>query len=270
MTQPDLFPSAKPEPPPVEVMAAIDYDDNQDPRGLLMSEKLDGVRAIWNGRTLRSRSGNLIHAPGWWTAQLPSGDDVYDGELWAGRGRFQDTLSYVRKKQPIRAEWEQITYCVFDAPRCLQPLVVRLAACAVMLKGCPVARHVPQYPCRSRSHFEDWYAALLEAGAEGVVLRDPNAMYEPGPSASFLRCKPRQTHEAEVIGYEIGTGRNASRTGALVCTWNGRLFKLANGLQDVDRENPPPVGALVTFSHQGTTNNGKPRFPVYITERNYE
>ena len=102
MTQGDLFGTTTPEPEGFEVNTAADYA-GQDPAGLLMSEKLDGIRAKWNGHTLRTRKGNLINAPGWFLAQLPKGD-VLDGELWAGRGRFQDVLSYT-KATPITAEW---------------------------------------------------------------------------------------------------------------------------------------------------------------------
>mgnify|MGYP001563027299 FL=1 len=37
-----------------------------------VSEKLDGVRAVWDGRELRFRSGRRVPAPEWFTASLPA------------------------------------------------------------------------------------------------------------------------------------------------------------------------------------------------------
>ena len=50
-------------------------------------EKLDGVRAWWDGRQFLSRQGNVYHAPQWFTAGLPN--VCLDGELWLGRKAFQ-------------------------------------------------------------------------------------------------------------------------------------------------------------------------------------
>ena len=55
-----------------------------------MSEKLDGVRAYWNGENFYSRNGLLFDAPAWFKAGLPT-DTHLDGELWCGRdGRWPD------------------------------------------------------------------------------------------------------------------------------------------------------------------------------------
>ena len=50
-----------------------------------MSEKLDGVRAYWNGENLYTRNGKHLYPPEWFTAKLPKGFAL-DGELWIRRG----------------------------------------------------------------------------------------------------------------------------------------------------------------------------------------
>ena len=45
---------------------------SEDPTGYFMSEKLDGMRCIWDGSTLRARTGNTINAPSKLVAQLPA------------------------------------------------------------------------------------------------------------------------------------------------------------------------------------------------------
>lgn len=68
-------------------MLAQTYDpDQHDPVGWWMSEKLDGVRCYWNGKTMYTRNGNKIFAPKEWTDNLP--DVAIDGELWSSRDSF--------------------------------------------------------------------------------------------------------------------------------------------------------------------------------------
>ena len=53
------------------VQLALEAPPDVDPRGWLISEKFDGVRAWWDGQVLRFRSGIVIEAPGWFSASLP-------------------------------------------------------------------------------------------------------------------------------------------------------------------------------------------------------
>jgi DNA ligase-1 len=55
---------------------------------MLMSEKLDGMRAVWDGEGLYSRTGKPVSAPPSFFEQLPPGFAL-DGELFLGRKRFQ-------------------------------------------------------------------------------------------------------------------------------------------------------------------------------------
>ena len=78
------------------LLLAREWPADADPAGHLVSEKLDGVRALWDGRVLRFRSGGLIAAPAWFTARLPA--EPLDGELWLGRGRFEALSGGVRRQ----------------------------------------------------------------------------------------------------------------------------------------------------------------------------
>ena len=79
-----------------------------------VSEKYDGVRGYWDGHTLRTRGGETVAAPAWFTAGWP--DTPMDGELWAGRGRFSHAQSTVRQQQPDDAAWREMRFMVFDLP----------------------------------------------------------------------------------------------------------------------------------------------------------
>ena len=185
-------------------MLAKTYD-GQKVKGWLMSEKLDGVRAIWTGAQLMSRNGNKFYAPDWFTAQLPAGV-MLDGELYIDHGAFQKTVGTVRKKNPIDAEWQAIRYCVFDAPECKGGFETRLTFCSEILAGCAVAEVVKHKACASPEHLDKFFSDLVSIGAEGIMLRRPGSAYEQCRSDSLLKLKPLNSDEAEIVGYQEGEG----------------------------------------------------------------
>ena len=77
------------------LLLARDAPADIDPAGWLVSEKLDGVRARWDGARLVLRSGLPVAAPAWFTRRLPP--VALDGELWLGRGRFDALSGLVRR-----------------------------------------------------------------------------------------------------------------------------------------------------------------------------
>ncbi len=95
------------------LLLAESWDNAADLTGWWMSEKLDGVRAYWDGKQFLSRQGNLYHAPDWFVEGLP--EVPLDGELWIGRKKFQRTVSIVRR-QDKSDQWKEVRYLVFDAP----------------------------------------------------------------------------------------------------------------------------------------------------------
>ena len=79
---------------PPALMLAKDYQPGIAIGDYWVSEKLDGVRGRWDGRRLWTRGGYPVDAPAWFTAGWP--DVAMDGELWMGRGRFEETSTLVR------------------------------------------------------------------------------------------------------------------------------------------------------------------------------
>jgi DNA ligase-1 len=86
----------------------------QNPKGWLISEKLDGVRCYWDGAAMWTRNKKPFYAPDWFIAELPK-DLPLDGELFTARDDFQNAVSIVRK-QDKSERWRKITYMVYDAP----------------------------------------------------------------------------------------------------------------------------------------------------------
>lgn len=232
-----------------------------DPAGWWMSEKLDGVRALWDGSVLTTRTGQAIDAPLWFTQALPKSLPL-DGELWAGRGTFQQTVSIVRSRGGDG--WHAIRYAAFDVPQVASAFEHRQGALRQAL-GDGVAFALPQRLCHGHGDLMAELCRIERAGGEGVMLRQPGSRYEAKRSATLLKVKTFHDAEATVVGYERGTGRNASCVGAIVaCLQDGTEFRVSSGLTDALRRSPPAVGTVFTFKYQELTDAGVPRFPSFL------
>jgi DNA ligase-1 len=260
--------AAKEGAPPV--LLALSYADLAppiDPAGWWMSEKLDGVRAWWDGKGFLSRLGNRYLAPEWFVAKLPA--FPLDGELWLGRKQFQRCVSIARR-QDRHDSWRELRYVVFDAPDPAAPFEERLERCRSWAERerPPHAEVHPHAPCRDREHLAAELARVEALGGEGLMLRQPGSAYVAGRSTTLLKVKNFRDAEARVIGHTKGSGRHQGRVGALeVELANGVRFAIGTGLSDAERESPPPLGAIVTFRYQELSTDGVPRFPTYVGVR---
>ncbi len=239
------------------------YQD-QNITGWVMSEKLDGIRAYWNGTHLISRGGKIIYAPKWFTKNYPPFE--IDGELWTKRGDFENISSIVRDKKPGK-EWEEIKHYIFEVPHAQGGLFDRLDK----VKGYAgkTIKIIEQIPIKDKSHLEVFLKEIEQKDGEGVVVRDPNAPYINKRTSKVLKVKTFQDAECKVVGYTKGKGKYKNVIGAIQCQLkNGTQFKIGTGLSDARRSNPPHIGEMVTFKYQKFTKYGKPRFPVFLRVRN--
>lgn len=252
------------------LLLAETWNPEIDPTGWWLSEKLDGVRAFWDGKRFLSRNGNVYHAPPWFTQDLP--ETPLDGELWIGRQQFQRTVSIVRRGNASEF-WREVRFVVFDAPTLAAPFEQRLEAVTTLLitYQTPFALSLAQAACRGAEHLTQELERIEGIGGEGLMLRQPASLYEPRRSSTLLKVKRFQDCEAAVIGYEPGKGRHKGRLGALLVQLpNGTGFACGTGLSDAQRERPPALGATVTVKFVELTNGGVPRFPVFAGVRNDE
>ena len=249
------------------VLLAHKWETDHDPTGWWMSEKLDGIRAYWDGETFTSRLGNQFFAPAWFVADLPA--DTLDGELWVGRKKFQRTTSIVRSGAGSM-EWKEVTYVVFDAPNAKGGFEARLAHAQKVLQqaNAPHARWHEHVKCDGLDHLRDELKRVEALGGEGLMLRRPGSKYEVGRSQSLRKVKTFHDAEARVIGHAPGTGKHKGRLGALIAELPGGIkFNVGTGFSDAEREAPPAIGAVITFRYQELSDDGVPRFPSYVGER---
>jgi DNA ligase-1 len=255
----------QPQPPPL--LLAETWDGETDPTGWHLSEKLDGVRAYWDGKQFLSRNGNRYFAPDWFCAGLPL--EPLDGELWIGRKQFQRTVSIVRR-QDGGDLWREVRFVIFDAPAHDGPFEERLDLVHEVIELTQPAFVVahPHSMCQGRDHLIAELAAIEALGGEGVMLRQPGSRYELARSSTLLKVKRFQDAEAVVVGHEPGSGRHKGRLGALLVQMaHGVRFAVGTGLSDAQRSAPPPVGCVITFRYQELSDRGVPRFPSFVSIR---
>src|SRR5438067_1209124 len=170
-----------------------------------MSEKLDGVRAYWDGAQFLSRQGNRYLAPDWFVAGLPP--TPLDGELWIARKAFNRTSGIVRSDAKA-AGWKEVRFVVFDAPAHGGVFEERLTFFHDYLsqeKPPHAAAHAHEQ-CRGLDHLREELARVEALGGEGLMMRQPKSLYVAGRSATLLKVKTFHDAEARVVEHQPGAG----------------------------------------------------------------
>ena len=260
-----------------------------------VSEKLDGIRARWDGTELRTRNNNKIAAPAWFTANWPKA--TIDGELWIARGQFERTASIVLSKLTSVAphsvagslprtestvdamtathslpskRWAKVRFMAFDMPVAGQSFDSRLNMLNYLNEATPNPTFavVPQFTLSSVNALEEKLEQVTLSGGEGVMLHHKKAFYHSGRSDKLLKVKQFEDAEAKVLAHLAGKGKFKGMMGSLLVeTPAGVQFKLGTGFSEKERRAPPAVGSWVTFKFYGVTKNGKPRFASFLRVR---
>lgn len=254
-------------PPPV--MLANIYRADTKLADYWVSEKLDGVRGYWDGEKLLTRGGERISAPGWFTAGLPK--IPMDGELWVGRGKFEETVSILLQQTADHAAWRKIRFMVFDLPAHPGAFTERNEALKTLVAGVAVlwVRQVEQIKVADHVQLRSMLDRVVKNGGEGLMLHRGSSLYRAERSDDLLKLKPYQDAEAKVIGHLPGKGKHSGMLGALLVeTAEGLQFRIGTGFSDADRRNPPPLGSWVTYRFTGLNEkSGIPRFARFMRVR---
>lgn len=154
-----------------------------DVSGWWVSEKYDGVRAIWTGTKLLSRNGKDIKAPAWFTAGLPKNVRL-DGELWMGRGTFDKLVSVIQKKG---SDWAGVQYMIFDLAES-----GTFEERDIKLQSLPLPTHAPRVRhtiLTDHNQLRNKESAIVGLGGEGCVIRRPGSKYRPGRMGDVIKVK---------------------------------------------------------------------------------
>ena len=237
------------------------YQEDMNVSGWYMSEKLDGVRAYWDGKKLISRNGKVFNTPLFFTKDFPKTE--LDGELWSKRGDFSNISSIVNTKK-ADDRWKSLSYNVFEVPNAKGTLLERLST----LNESKYIKRVKQIKFKSKKELKDFLKSVESKGGEGVVVRNASLPYYTGRDKNSLKMKSYLDTECVVTGFTQGKGKYKNLFGALLCKLeNKHIIKIGSGFTNEERKHPPKIGAIITFKYYGLTSKGNPRFPVYLRER---
>ncbi|WED28201.1 DNA ligase [Vibrio sp. DW001] len=234
-----------------------------------VSEKLDGIRALWTGKELLTRKGNKISAPEWFTRELPNFS--IEGELWAGRGRFNFVQKTVLDIEPQLHDWSEIQFMLFGLPndyREYKQQYLQLLKLVDRLQSQHI-RVIKQRAVSSHSELVELLDQTEQLGGEGLMLRkvDTDQIRVTKP----VKIKRHMDSEGTIIAYKNGNGKYDGLVGALVLKLdNGKILSVGSGLSDKIRANPPALGERVTFRYNGYTSNDLPRFARFLRVRKPE
>jgi DNA ligase-1 len=152
-----------------------------DPAGWLVSEKMDGCRAYWDGSQFWTRSGRKIAVPDSIRRAMPRCH--LDGEFWAGRGRFTEARLAVN-----HGKWTaRVRFVVFDSPKATGDWTQRIESARAMGVEC-----VRWWACDSGEELLRDLDRIVSAGGEGVIIRKPNGAYTFGRCWGVQKVKPHK------------------------------------------------------------------------------
>jgi DNA polymerase/3'-5' exonuclease PolX len=270
------------------------------------SEKLDGLRALWDSKKKKfiSRNKNEYYCPEWYkngiSKCIPSVNA--DGELWIGRNPVDfEGMGVARKKIPVDEDWIKIKYCIYDFPELEYNFsdrykimkqnekiikenwnIYRLTLNKKFHKiPCPIII-LEQITIKSIEHMTNFYEKVLEKKGEGIMLKHPNSKYEDKRSNYLLKYKPVSDSEAVIIGYKEGKGKYKGLLGAFFCKplINKGNYQIINddrkmefsisGMDDSIRNSykeTHQIGTIITYTYNGFTSSGKARFPRFMRIR---
>jgi len=277
------------------VLLAKNYEDDIDIEGWWASEKWDGYRAIWNGKNFCSRSGGSFDVPDWYCSVMPPGIAL-DGELWLGRGKFEE-CGLLRRKKPVKpvllTKWENdwkkldVKYNVFDIMNMNSGFEDRMKEleklCKVrtncmkklgVLGGKSILEFTKQTKV-SKSEAIEMAKEVIKGKGEGIMLREPGSLYDPKRSKTLYKIKEVDDMEVVIDGYKNGKGKYINILGSFTCSLVGKPDIKCNvsGMNDEIRNSylkTHPIGTVITITYNGLTKFGKPRHPRYLRIRHKE
>jgi len=250
------------------IMLSKQYHEGIDVKQYWVSEKLDGIRARWDGHKLISKNGYAFSVPAWFTRRFTN--VVMEGELWIARNRYEDTSS-ITSKSIANTGWSSVRLMLFDLPEQKGDFSQRYLQMQKLVTSInsPYLSVIKQFRVSSHIELMRRLQLVVDAGGEGLMLHHQASRYSNGRSENLLKLKLFEDAEAIVIGYKPGKGKFTGMLGSIkVRNDQGKEFNIGSGFNLQQRQNPPALLSRVTYKFSGFTKNGVPRFPVFLRVRN--
>ncbi|WP_286271314.1 DNA ligase [Thalassotalea hakodatensis] len=248
---------------------SVTYQKPDDISQYWVSEKLDGVRGRWTGKSLKTRNGNHINVPSWFIKRWPN--TPLDGEIWLSHGEFQATMYCIAKQGTQHYScWRQLTFMIFDLPEHSGTFTARISALEALIQqaNSPYLQMIPQVKVATFSALENKLSTVINNQGEGLMLHHKDTYYQVGRTQALMKLKRKQDAEAQVVAHIAGKGKYTGMLGSLqVKMPNGLTFRIGSGFSDKERQQPPAIGSTITYQYIGKTKRGVPKFASFLRIR---
>ena len=215
---------------------------------------------------------------------------VFDGELYTTEIPFEELAGLIKKKKLIPGDKYRlcvIEYHIYDVVDETTPFEERHATIRKIFAQNAASRmasphahgpnsdHMPQFIClvptteaKTPADFRAQFGEFIEAGYEGIMLRNKKGMYRCNyRSHDLQKYKEFLEDEFPIVGFTQGEGRDKGTIIWICVTKEGKEFSVRpRGTMEHRRKlfqtGEKYVGKKLTIIYQELTEEGKPRFPV--------
>jgi len=243
--------------------------------------KLDGVRCIATrtGDKIKytSREENEFTAVSHLTPhllRLMRDGDSWDGELYTKQLTFQEIVSAVKRNKTINPDTKKIEYWVYDCVMKDGFEIRHMYVDACIKNGGPI-KPVPTILVNTEADMLACHKVMLQKGYEGTIIRNIYGLYVPKRTKDLQKYKDMVDDEFTIIGGKEGEGKDKGCIVFICKTKEGKEFDCRPNGEYERRERwyqvrNKLIGKQLTVQYQGFTDEGKPRFPIGLTIRDYE
>jgi DNA ligase-1 len=255
-------------------MLAVNIDDVEIiSYPMLGQPKLNGIRACWNGENLVSRRGevwkwkalpHIIEKLQHFSTQFPN--TFLDGEIYCHGMALQDIVS---RGSVIRNHAHEgvgaLDFHAFDIIATNDTETRQITLSQIYKPWVPVCRVENEADCNA------WLKRFVEAGFEGLILRQYKCPYLPNRTEALIKVKPWKYGIAKIQECIEGKDSFANMLGAFRVIWKGRKFKIGGGQITVEqrkniwKSREKYLGHFVAFRYRDASNSGKPLQPQITT-----
>lgn len=246
-----------------------------------MSEKYDGLRAVWTGKDLITRTmKTFAYVPDWFRSKL--GRTPFDGEIYIPNEPFT-SLSISKKCDIIDNRWKKVKYLIFDTPMKNIKFEQRLKFLRTLKFECDFIQVINFQEVNLPREFgkvNEMFREVVARNGEGVMLIRASSGYEEGKrSKDSLKYKKDTEGQATIVSFHEGLGKYKGKLGKFKCRMpSGNTFFCGTGIDDELRDkyvfdktvcvsaqdDAPKIGDAIRFSClEIIDKTGIPRLGVY-------
>lgn len=186
--------------------------------------KKDGVRGLYVS-TMISRQGQKLIGHDHIEAQIEDCGEEFDGELCVPGKIFDEASGLIRNDQPT----PESVYWIFDCPSIPGTKAQRYKWLLENISETDNIRLIYHWIFYNEKQLMEFYKHVLGKGEEGIVIYDPEDIYEDKRSYSWMRMVPKKQADCKVIGFYEGRGKHAWSLGGIVVDYKGHKVKVGSG-----------------------------------------